>query len=202
MMEQQPLRIVELFQSLQGEGANSGRLMIFIRLAGCNLNCAFCDTSFDRVGMEWSPEQLLEEIVRRYPTCKNILWTGGEPTLQLSEEVVSFFTSAGYWQALESNGLVPSPRGLDYITLSPKVKWEKVAENYRDRVVGELRFPIAVGDTLPIIEKIPKALHYYLSPIFDGEQVVAENIRYCQQLIEQDPRWSLSLQMHKLIGIR
>ena len=82
------------------------------------------------------------------------------------------------------------------------MKWGKVTENYSDRVVGELRFPIAEGDPLPEIEELPKAMHYYLSPIFDGEQVVAENIRYCQQLIEENPRWSLSLQMHKLIGIR
>ncbi|CCY10581.1 7-carboxy-7-deazaguanine synthase [Porphyromonas sp. CAG:1061] len=91
---------------------------------------------------------------------------------------------------------------LDYITLSPKVKWDKVTENYRDRAVGELRFPIAEGNPLPEIERLPKAMHYYLSPIFDGDRVVAENIGYCQQLIEEDPRWSLSLQMHKLIGIR
>lgn len=196
------LRIVELFQSLQGEGANSGRLMIFIRLTGCNLRCDFCDTAFDRVEMECTPEELLEEIERRFPTCKNLLWTGGEPTLQLTEEIVEFFKSAGYWQALESNGLVPAPMSLDYITLSPKVKWDKMTENYHDRVVGELRFPIAKGNPLPEIERLPKAMHYYLSPIFDGERVMAENIGYCQQLIEEDPRWSLSLQMHKLIGIR
>lgn len=196
------LKIVEIFQSLQGEGANSGMLVVFIRLTGCNLNCSFCDTQFDRVTIELTPTQLLNLVRQDYPKCNRIIWTGGEPTLQLTEEIVLLFKSVGYWQAIESNGLRPAPMGIDYITISPKQKLDVVAENYKDRIVGEVRLPIAQGDQLPDIEVLPEALNYFVSPIFDGEKIVADNIAHCLRLIEDNPIWRLSLQIHKLIGFR
>ncbi|MDO5016829.1 MAG: 7-carboxy-7-deazaguanine synthase QueE [Porphyromonas sp.] len=196
------MKLVEVFRSLQGEGANSGKSVVFLRLAGCNLNCAFCDTDFRQTNLELTPTELLSMIERKYPLCKNVIWTGGEPTLQLTDEVVSLFKSHGYWQAIETNGLKPAPLGLDYITLSPKCDLQRVRENYNGRIVGEVRCPIAAGDALPAIEELPQALHYMVSPIFDGDRMVPENIRHCQFLIERDPRWRLSLQLHKLIGIR
>lgn len=196
------LKIVEIFQSLQGEGANTGKLVIFIRLTGCNLNCSFCDTDFGHVALELTPHQLLKKIEQDFPNCHNIIWTGGEPTLQLTEEIVALFKSAGYWQALESNGLKAAPKGLDYITLSPKERYDVVKDNYHDRTVGEVRLPIAMGDNLLDLDLLPSAEYYFISPIFDGENIVQENIEYCYQLISQNPIWRLSLQIHKLIGIR
>lgn len=200
---ERPLRLVELFESLQGEGAHTGRLAIFIRLTGCNLCCSFCDTEYNRVTMELTPSALLTKVQKEFPHCKSIIWTGGEPTLQLTEEIVSLFKAAGYWQALESNGLKPAPMGLDHITLSPKgATHPKVLENYQHRTVGEIRIAIAEGDPLPLVEEFPPAQHYFLSPIFDGDTIVPANVHHCETLIRQNPRWRLSLQTHKLIGIR
>lgn len=197
------LRLVELFESLQGEGANTGRLVVFVRLTGCNLNCAFCDTEYNKVAWELTPKELLARVQEDFPSCKSIIWTGGEPTLQLTEEIVALFKEAGYWQAIESNGLKPAPMGLDYITLSPKGNTRpQVFENYIGRKVGEIRMAIAEGDALPRVEEFPSAEHYFLSPIFDGDTIVPANIRHCEALIRRDPRWRLSLQTHKLIGIR
>lgn len=197
------LQLVEIFQSLQGEGANTGRLVVFVRFAGCNLRCSFCDTDFKQANHRLSPTQLLEQIESDYPRCKSIIWTGGEPTLQLTDEVVSLFREEGYWQGIESNGLKAAPMGLDYITLSPKGDTRpQVKELYEGRSVGEIRIAIAKGDSCPRVEDFPTAQHYFLSPIFDGDQIIPDNVTYCEGLIEQDPRWRLSLQTHKLIGIR
>lgn len=202
-MTKHKLRLVELFESLQGEGANTGRLVIFARLTGCNLNCPFCDTEYNKVTLELTPPELLTKIQKEFPHCKSIIWTGGEPTLQLTEEIVGLFKEAGYWQAFESNGLKPAPMGLDYISLSPKGNTRpQVLKNYGGRTVGEIRMAIADGDTLPPIEELPRAEHYFLSPIFDGDTIVSANIQRCQTLIRLEPRWRLSLQTHKLIGIR
>lgn len=197
------LKLVEIFESLQGEGANTGRLVVFIRLAGCNLNCSFCDTDYHKMSLELTPSKLLAKVQEDFPHCKSIIWTGGEPTLQLTEEIVHSFKEAGYWQAIESNGLKLAPQGLDYITLSPKGNTRpQVLQNYCGRKVGEVRIATADGDALPLIEELPDAEHYFLSPIFDGDTIVPANIRHCEALIRRDPRWRLSLQIHKLIGIR
>lgn len=202
-MKERTLKLVELFESLQGEGGNTGRLVVFVRLTGCNLSCSFCDTAYNMMTLELTPSELLARIQTDFPHCKSIIWTGGEPTLQLTQEIVQLFKASGYWQALESNGLKAAPLGLDYITLSPKGNTRpQVLEQYQDRQVGEVRIAIADGEALPAIEDLPQAEHYFLSPIFDGDTIVPANVSHCEALIRRDPRWRLSLQTHKLIGIR
>ena len=125
---------------------------------------------------------------------------GGEPTLQLKDETVAFFTEKGYKQAIETNGTRRVPAGIDYITCSPKQQFEKIRTLIPE--VDELRFPIAKGDVLPDISILPKTNRYLLSPIFDNLKVIRENVDYCVDLIKQNPQWTLSLQMHKLIGIK
>lgn len=190
------LLVNEIFYSLQGEGARVGQPSIFIRLSKCNLRCSFCDTEF-----EWGEEKTMEEIEHEIDQfgCKWIVWTGGEPTLQLTEEVVAFFKNKDYWQAIETNGTRKIPKGIDYITCSPKQHFEKIKElvSYSN----ELRFPIEKGDSLPNIDVLPKADNYFLSPIFDGDQLNKENVDYCVQLIKDNPQWALSIQQHKLINI-
>ena len=105
----------EIFYSLQGEGLNMGRASIFIRLSKCNLSCSFCDTEYES-GTEMSLEELRDHIAQ-WP-CRRIIWTGGEPTLQLTEEVVAYFKALGYHQSIETNGTRRPPHGLDYITCS------------------------------------------------------------------------------------
>lgn len=191
------LRVNEIFYSLQGEGGRTGEASIFIRLSKCNLACSFCDTDFE-FGKKMSLDEILAEI-SAYP-CHWIIWTGGEPTLQLKDETVAFFKEKGYKQAIETNGTRRVAAGIDYITCSPKQEFEKIRALIPE--VDELRFPIAKGDLLPDISILPKTNRYLLSPIFDDSEVIQENVDYCVQLIKQNPRWALSLQTHKLIGIR
>lgn len=191
------LNVNEIFYSLQGEGGRTGQASIFIRLAKCNLACSFCDTDFER-GVKMSLEEVFKEI-EKY-NCKWIIWTGGEPALQLNDKIVAFFKERGYRQAIETNGTKRIPSGIDYITCSPKQNFEIVKELIPE--VDELRFPIQKGDPLPDISILPKTNRYLLSPIFDNDKVIQENVDYCISLIKDNPVWALSLQTHKLIGIR
>lgn len=191
------LTVNEIFYSLQGEGGRTGEASIFIRLSKCNLACIFCDTDFE-FGVKMSLDEIFSEI-SQYP-CRWIIWTGGEPTLQLKDETVAFFKEKGYKQAIETNGTRRVPAGIDYITCSPKQQFEKIRTLIPE--VDELRFPIAKGDPLPDISILPKTNRYLLSPIFDDLVVIQENVDYCIELIKQNPKWALSLQTHKLIGIR
>lgn len=190
------LIVNEIFYSLQGEGGRMGKPSIFIRLSKCNLRCSFCDTEFDS-GNEMTLDEILNKITEY--GCKWIIWTGGEPTLQLTDEVISFFKNNGYLQAIETNGTRKVPNGIDYITCSPKQHFEKIKALIPH--TQELRFPIQKGDPLPDISVLPSAENYYLSPIFDADKPVRENIDYCVQLIKENPQWSLSVQLHKLIQI-
>ena len=190
------LTVNEIFYSLQGEGGRAGEASVFIRLSRCNLACGFCDTDFAD-GKEMSVQQILDEIGRF--GCRWIIWTGGEPTLQLTDEIVAFFKSKGFMQAIETNGTRRVPAGIDYITCSPKQNFEKIKTIIPE--VDELRFPVANGDELPEISILPKSKKYLLSPIFDGQRVIKQNVDYCVDYIKRNPRWALSLQIHKLIGI-
>jgi organic radical activating enzyme len=191
------LNVNEIFYSLQGEGGRTGQASIFIRLAGCNLACSFCDTDFEQ-GVKMTTDEILREI-EQY-ACQWIVWTGGEPTLQLNDAIIALFKEKGYLQAIETNGTKRIPAGIDYISCSPKQQFEKVRELIPE--VDELRFPIRKGDPLPDITIQPKATHYFLSPVFDDNSIVRENIDYCVSLIKKNPLWVLSLQTHKLIDIR
>lgn len=191
------LLVNEIFYSLQGEGGRTGQPSVFIRLSKCNLSCSFCDTDF-AYGKEMNVAEILDEIGQF--GCKWIIWTGGEPTLQLTDEIVDFFKRHGFLQAIETNGTRKVPAGIDYITCSPKLDFAKIRE--RIPVVDELRFPMEKGDPLPDVSVLPQAERYLLSPIFDGQTVIPENVDYCVALIKQNPTWALSLQTHKLIGIR
>lgn len=191
------LKVNEIFYSLQGEGGRTGEASVFVRLSGCNLACSFCDTDF-AYGKPMSEQEILDEI--GHFGCNWIIWTGGEPTLQLTDETVSFFKENGFLQAIETNGTRRVPAGIDYITCSPKQHFEKIRALIPQ--VDELRFPVQKGDPLPDISLLPKAKKYFLSPIFDEMNIIPENVAYCVELIKANPQWVLSLQTHKLIGIR
>ena len=191
------LKVKEIFYSLQGEGGRQCEASIFVRLAGCNLNCEFCDTDFDG-GQEMSTEQILLEI-SQYP-CQWIVWTGGEPTLQITDECLLFFKQAGYLQAIESNGHTPLSSLLDYTVVSPKktILYAKI----NNPEVDEIRLPVSKDDLLPDLEFLPKAIHYFISPVFSADKDATNaNISWCVEQIKQNTKWRLSLQIHKLIGI-
>lgn len=194
--------IKEIFYSLQGEGINTGRAAIFVRLSKCNLRCSFCDTDFDD-GTEMTLAEI-HDAIKNYPS-QFIIWTGGEPTLQLTEEDLAYFRVLGYEQAIETNGTRRPPRGLDYITCSPKPEAMKRLHESFPNGVSEFRFPIgAEGDLPPAIEELPLAKAYLVSPIFVGEamsELDAPALERCIAFVKANPRWRLSLQTHKLINI-
>lgn len=190
------MRVNEIFYSLQGEGHHAGRPAIFIRLAGCNLSCGFCDTEFES-GAEMSNAEILN-VVSRHPG-KFIVWTGGEPSTQLDQATVDEFKHFGYEQAIEANGSHPVPKGLDWITVSPKVAEHVVARHFPDGV-NELRYAWHAGKTSVPLPSVC-AEFYYLSPIFSGENGDKENIKHCIALCLGNPLWRLSTQQHKIIGL-
>ena len=192
------LKVNEIFYSLQGEGGRQGEASIFIRLAGCNLRCDFCDTEFESGSWMDLPE-ILEEI--KHFNSSWIIWTGGEPTLQLTDEILHFFRSKGYKQALESNGTAAFSDLFDYTVCSPKNNFAEAAGiNQR---VNEIRIPVRAGDRIPEIRDLPRSDRYYLSPIFEPDETkTGNNIAFCIEIIRNNPAWRLSLQMHKLIGIK
>lgn len=190
------LNVNEIFYSLQGEGGRTGEASIFIRLTRCNLSCEFCDTDFEK-GDDMSLQEIHDQI-KQFP-CSWIIWTGGEPTLQLDDEHLLFFREKGYKQAIETNGTRCVPALIDYITCSPKSGFDKVSKQVPK--ANEIRIPIQKGDLIPDISILPLADKYFLSPIFDGDKINADNVNYCVEVIKKDPRWTLSLQIHKLIHI-
>ncbi|MDR2804501.1 MAG: 7-carboxy-7-deazaguanine synthase QueE [Dysgonamonadaceae bacterium] len=192
------LNVNEIFYSLQGEGARQGEASLFIRLSGCNLKCSFCDTDFAD-GKAMSCEQILAAI-RRFP-CQWIVWTGGEPALQLTDDILLFFKQQKYFQAIESNGHFPLSDLLDYKVVSPKGSNPGYAQKINPKV-DEVRLPVKNNMKIPPIESFPSAGYYYLSPIFNTETASTHtNIRYCVNYIRKHPEWRLSIQIHKMIGI-
>ncbi|MFV0522190.1 MAG: 7-carboxy-7-deazaguanine synthase QueE [Mangrovibacterium sp.] len=189
------LKVVEIFHSIQGEGVNFGMPAVFIRLTHCNKACIFCDTDWT-VGTDYTLAELKAEVDTH--NCQTIIWTGGEPTLQLTDEVLKFFPE--YYHCIETNGTHQVPSLIDYITCSPKVKPEELLKNIR--FANELRYPIAIGDSLPDLATLPKADKYLVSPVFDDAELNQENLEYCVLLVKNNPPWRLSVQIHKLLNVR
>jgi organic radical activating enzyme len=198
------LYISEIFYSLQGEGGRAGEASLFVRLQSCKAKNACyasgvrCDTEFES-GQPMSLLQIHSYLNALAPSCKWIVWTGGEPTMQLTSEIVEYFSSLGYKQAIETSGLNPVPEGLDYVCVSPKVAEHVIDKNFPDGYVHELRYVRHAGQSLPA--PTLEAEYYYLSPHFDGAEINAENLRHCIHLCLQHPQWRLSVQQHKIWNI-
>jgi organic radical activating enzyme len=194
------LKINEIFYSVQGEGHRQGEPSMFIRLAGCDLSCGFCDTEFES-GLDLTVEEILEQIEDITQAKPWLTWTGGEPMLQLRLDHVQFFRERGYRQSVESNGNHPIGTGVfDWMVISPKVAEHVMVRNFPDGV-DELRYPRHSGH-----QSVPspgiRAKQKFISPILgmDSEEN-AKTIRHCQKLVLKDPTWRLSVQMHKMIGV-
>lgn len=192
-------RINELFHSLQGEGANQGKDVIFIRLAGCNLTCSWCDTNHDPY-TEYTLNSLIENISKW--NCKSVIITGGEPAIHNLVPLLKMLKGEGYWIAIESNAtrsLATFEPYLDYIALSPKgvIKQKRANEI---RVVNDKQSV----QKLLLIEKNINADHYFISPLeIDGKFNAMESLTLLGQInAVSHKKWFLSLQLHKLAGIR
>lgn len=190
------LRVNEIFYSLQGEGARQGEPSVFVRLSGCDLTCGFCDTEFES-GQVMTLERISAKV--SLFKCKWIVWTGGEPALQLDDEAVAYFKERGFLQAIETNGNHKLAKGLDWVACSPKVAEHVLAQNFPDGV-DELRYVRHKGH-----QSVPnpsiKARTYFISPQFSGNRPDIENIQHCISLCLEHPQWRLSIQLHKILNI-
>lgn len=197
------MKVSEIFYSLQGEGARVGTPTIFIRLSGCKAKNACysagikCDTEFES-GKEMTQEEIALWCNQNAKDCNEITWTGGEPTDQLTEEIVSYFRDLGFFQAIETSGLNPVPNGIDFICVSPKVAEHVIKKNFPNGVT-ELRYVRHLGQSIP--EPSIEAQHYWISPHSDGFTINKTNLNHCIELCKSNPNWKLSVQTHKLWNI-
>ena len=206
--------VKEIFYTLQGEGANSGKAAVFCRFSGCNLwtgreedrsraVCQFCDTDFVGVGADGgkfaTPVDLAEAIAHAWrgdsDTERLVVCTGGEPLLQIDEQLVDAIHAAGFTMAVETNGTKVAPRGIDWICVSPKAGAPLV------QITGsELKLVFPQPAAMPELFEELSFDNFFLQPM-DGP-VVAENTRLAIEYCMAHPRWRLSLQTHKTVGIR
>ena len=191
-------RVNDIFYSLQGEGHNTGRAAVFVRFAGCNLRCAFCDTSFDDF-RELSDSDLLRAIATY--GCTFVVLTGGEPTLQADDSLISLLHSHGYEVAMESNGTRPLPSQLDWSTVSPKQHC--VVTRCNELKVVFTKDMARSGSLDAVPSPLPVADYYYLQPCDTGDaRRNAVVTAACIDYIKHHPQWRLSLQTHKLVGFK
>ena len=191
--------LVEIFESLQGEGRNTGRPCVFVRFAGCNLSCAWCDTDVSR-RFSATLEELLGEIAAF--RAKSVVLTGGEPTLaEGMPELVAELKSRGYWIAVETNGTNDADwlQFVDYVACSPKSEFpDSVALSRADEVRVVASSEEVVGFCRGIRGRIA-ATDYYVSPCERGGEI---DFATAKSVLSQLDGWSLSVQLHKLLGFR
>jgi 7-carboxy-7-deazaguanine synthase len=208
--------VKEIFFTLQGEGAQAGRAAVFCRFSGCNLwsgresdrataICQFCDTDFwgtdGTSGGKFNSADALADTIAREWTAKDtsgkrlVVCTGGEPLLQIDAPLIAALHARGFEIAVETNGTVAAPAGLDWICVSPKAG-APLVQTTGDEL--KLVYPQAAAQ--PTAFENLAFHHFFLQPM-DGpvrDANTAAAIRYCME----HPRWRLSLQTHKMVGIR
>jgi len=205
--------VKEIFKTLQGEGGQAGRAAVFCRFAGCNLwsgreedragaICTFCDTDF--VGTDGSgggkfagPQELAHAIAGHWGPGMDhrlVVFTGGEPLLQLDPPLITAMHKAGFSIAVETNGTLEAPDGIDWICVSPKAGAPLVQTRGQELklVVPQPGFDLKALEALDF-------QHFFLQPM-DGPARAA-HLDLAIGLVQNHPRWRLSLQTHKLIGL-
>ena len=209
--------VKEMYYTLQGEGAQAGRPAVFLRFAGCNLwsgrekdrataVCRFCDTQFVGTngtggGKFLEASELAAVVAARWPGSSTghryVVCTGGEPLLQLDHELVNALHHHDFEIAVETNGTILAPEGVDWICVSPKSS-ARLAQRHGNEL--KLVFPQAEPDVAPGTFEDLSFDFFFLQPM-DGPDLAANTqsaISYCMS----NPKWRLSLQSHKMLGIR
>lgn len=194
------LRVNEIFYSLQGEGVRTGTANVFVRFSGCNLACDLepgprspggwvCDTEFVS-GRSMEIDQLMREMREAGPIGWCVL-TGGEPGLQVTGDLLSALHGVGWRVAIETNGTIPLPPDIDWVTVSPKVAESAV----RQLTADEVKYVRGFGQGLPRPQC--EARHWLVSPAFNGDHVDPRALEWCVVLVKKNPEWRLSVQAHK-----
>lgn len=192
-------KINEIFYSIQGEGRWAGRPAIFIRFSGCNLKCPFCDTDFKKFE-EMGEIDVLQRVQEVSEGCKFIVFTGGEPTLQLDENLTTLLHKWGYYLSMETNGTYKVPGGIDWVTCSPKSLFVKKAEPVI-KVASEVK--VVFDGKHKITDCGIDAEHYYVQPCDVGnKEKNADILKQTVAFVESHPKWSFSLQQQKIINVR
>ena len=191
--------LVEIFESLQGEGRNSGRPCVFVRFAGCNLACPWCDTDVAR-RFSLSLAELVAEV--KTHRAKSVILTGGEPTIREGmPELVAALRREGYWIGVETNGTNDADwLGLvDYVACSPKLEFaDRLRLTRADEVRVVASSEAAVAFCRDIRGRIA-ATDYYVSPCDRGGEI---DFATAKSVLARLEGWSLSVQLHKLLGFR
>jgi 7-carboxy-7-deazaguanine synthase (Cx14CxxC type) len=207
--------VKEIFYTLQGEGAQAGRAAVFCRFAGCNLwtgreadraaaVCTFCDTDFVGVdgpggGKFATADALAVAVAAEWPEDggagrRFVVCTGGEPLLQMDAELIEALHGRGFEIAVETNGTVAAPAGLDWVCVSPKASAE-----LKQRAGDELKLVFPQAAAMPERFEELEFRNFFLQPM-DGPERARNTelaLRYCME----HPQWRLSLQTHKILGI-
>ncbi len=205
--------IKEIFYTLQGEGYNSGKAAVFCRFSGCNLwngiekerkkaICDFCDTDFVRtngvLGVKHAIGKLTDNITTLWPQKKAnkfVVLTGGEPLLQLDKNLIKSLKEKKFKIAIETNGTILPPDGIDWICVSPKIN-SKFVLNQGNEI--KVVYP-QKGLKIKIFEKY-KFDHFYIQPKHDKN--INKNNKKAIDFVLKNPKWKLSLQSHKYIGVK
>ena len=191
--------LVEIFESLQGEGRNMCRPCVFVRFAGCNLRCPWCDTDI-RPRFTLELDDLVAEV--RGFRAKSVVLTGGEPTIAKGmPELVAALKRDGYWIAVETNGTNDADwlAFVDYVACSPKAEFP---ESLRLKSADEVRVVASSESVVRFCERLPdriKATDYYVSPC---EREGDIDFAAAKSVLSKLDGWSLSVQLHKLLGFR
>jgi 7-carboxy-7-deazaguanine synthase (Cx14CxxC type) len=203
--------VKEIFLTLQGEGRQAGRRAVFLRFAGCNLwtgrekdrataDCTFCDTDFvgtDGVnGGRYEAEALADKVAALWGDgeCRLVVVTGGEPLLQLDAPLIGALHARGFEVAVESNGTLPAPDGIDWLCVSPKAGTE-IVQRSGDEL--KLVWPQAGLDPAELARW--DFDHFLIQPMDGGDKAAA--LERSIAFVMANPGWALSLQTHKLIGL-
>ncbi|MEY4083639.1 MAG: 7-carboxy-7-deazaguanine synthase [Pseudomonadota bacterium] len=222
-------KVKESFLTLQGEGAQAGRLSVFVRFSGCNnwsgraedreqgpADCArWCDTEFVGTdgdgGGRYDLESLLGRIQSLWPAGKTsgptasppyVVFTGGEPALQLDQALVDGLHQRGALVAVETNGSLPLPTGLDWVCVSPKRLLNGSPQPLVVTSGQELKLVMPqTGFDLAALESLDFE-HFFIQPLDQPGDAAKHSRDWCLDWIQRHPRWRLSLQTHKMIGMR
>jgi organic radical activating enzyme len=211
-------RVNEIFYTLQGEGAHTGIPAVFIRFSGCNLRCPWCDTDFSDF-TEMSAAQIVHEALDMYDLPnerrKMCVLTGGEPSLQVDEALVTALHEAGFYICIETNGTRTLPNGIDWITCSPKESSLKPSNSQTIKLtnVNEVKVVFTGTYDPEVWRKQLSAEHWMLQPLrYTGEWLIEnvdsweddrnDNLDDTVRYILSHPFWRLSVQLHKIAGLR
>ena len=205
--------VKEIFYTLQGEGYNAGKAAVFCRFSGCNLwdgkektrenaICSFCDTDFvgtnGPLGGKYTLINLVDKITKLWPSTKKdkfIVFTGGEPLLQLDKLLIKEIKDNNFKIAIETNGTILPPPGIDWVCVSPKAK-----SNFILKKANEIKLVYPQENLNPRKFEELEFDHFYIQPLYNKK--LKENNKKAIDFVLKNPSWKLSIQSHKYIGVQ